>query len=217
MIHEVLPVGQLQCNCSILGDEISRQAIVVDPGDDIPKILVRLAHHQLTVASIVITHAHIDHIAGALSLQAITKAPILYNQLDLPILAMMDEQATWLGVRTPKVAPPDDDLPDGAMVTIPNLAAMVLHTPGHTPGSICLHLAAENLLLAGDTLFAGTVGRTDFPLGDARTLLTSLHERLLILPGATRVIPGHGRQTTIQAEQSTNPFCNPNIFKQIAL
>ncbi len=215
MIHEVFPVGPLQCNCSILGDETSRQAIVVDPGDDIPRIVVRLAHHQLTVASIVITHAHIDHIAGALTLQAITKAPILYNQLDLPLLAMMDGQAAWLRVPTPKVAPPDDDLPDGAVVAIPNLAATVLHTPGHTPGSICLHLPAENLLLAGDTLFAGTVGRTDLPLGDSRTLLTSLHERLLPLPGATRVIPGHGRSTTLDAERASNPFCNPDIFNQI--
>ena len=215
MIHEILAVGQLQCNCSIIGDEVTRQAIVVDPGDDIPLILSRLAHHQLTVVSVIITHAHIDHIAGALNLKEITRAPILYNQFDLPVLAMMDEQAAWLGVRTPRVAPPDDDLADGSLVTISNISATVLHTPGHTPGSICLHLAEENLLLAGDTLFAGTIGRTDFPLGDTRALLTSVHERLLPLPDATRIIPGHGRATTMRQERLSNPFCVPDIFSRL--
>ncbi len=212
MIQESFPVGLLQCTCTLLGDETSRQALVVDPGDDIPRILSRLAHHQLTVKAIVITHAHIDHIAGALTLKDITHAPILYNQLDLPILAMMGEQAAWLGVPIPKVAPPDDDLADGAYVTVPGIRATVLHTPGHTPGSICLHLPAENLLLSGDTLFAGTVGRTDFPLGDARTLLNSLHERVLPLPDHTRIVPGHGRPTTMHIERASNPFCSPDIF-----
>jgi glyoxylase-like metal-dependent hydrolase (beta-lactamase superfamily II) len=206
MIHEILPVGPLQCNCSILGDETTREAMVVDPGDDIPRILLLLARHRLTLKQIVITHAHIDHIAGAHELKRITGAPIFCNQLDLPLIDMMDKQAEWLGIPTPKVTPPDDDLADNTTVSISGISATVLHTPGHTPGSICLHLPQQNLLLAGDTLFAGTVGRTDLPGGDLRTLLTSIHERLLALPDATRVIPGHGQSTTIGTERKSNPF-----------
>src|ERR1700712_4441803 len=107
MIHEALVVGPLQCNCSILGDETSREAIVVDPGDDIPRIQAILNRHHLTVKQIIITHAHIDHIAGAQVLKRLTGAPILYNQLDLPLVKMMDIQASWLGTPTPEVAPPD--------------------------------------------------------------------------------------------------------------
>jgi hydroxyacylglutathione hydrolase len=206
MIHEILPVGPLQCNCSILGDETSREAMVIDPGDDIPRILAILARHQLTVKQIVITHAHIDHIAGAQQLKRITGAPILYNQLDLPLVRMMDEQAGWLGIATPEVLPPDADLPDDSMVSIANLRASILHTPGHTPGSLCLYLPAHHLLLAGDTLFAGSVGRTDLPGGDTQTLLRSIHQRLLTLPDTTRVVPGHGPSTLIGLERESNPF-----------
>lgn len=206
MIHETLPVGLLQCTCSILGDETTRDAIVVDPGADIPRILARLAAHHLTVRQIVITHAHIDHIAGAQELKRITGAPILYNQLDLPLVAMMDVQAGWLGIPTPEVLPPDDHLQDLRTLRVGDLSATVLHTPGHTPGSLCLHLPAENLLLAGDTLFAQSIGRTDLPGGNPKTILTSIRDRLLILPDETRVIPGHGPATTIGAEREENPW-----------
>ncbi|SNS78065.1 Glyoxylase, beta-lactamase superfamily II [Granulicella rosea] len=207
MIHEVLRVGALQCNCSILGDETSREAIVVDPGDDIPKILALLAKHRLTVRQILITHAHIDHIAGAQRLKQVTGAPIFYNQADLPLVAMMDIQAGWLGLLTPpEVLPPDADLADLQTVTIEGLSGTVHHTPGHTEGSICLHLPAHGLLIAGDTLFAGSVGRTDLPGGDMKKLLSSVHERLLTLPDDTVVIPGHGSRTTIGEEREHNPF-----------
>jgi hydroxyacylglutathione hydrolase len=213
MIHEILPVGMLQCNCSILGDEASREAIVVDPGDDIPRILAILARHKLTVKQILITHAHIDHIAGAARLKAITGAPILYNQHDLALVKIMDVQAGWLGVDTPEVAPPDDTLEDGRLISFgahvsgtPAISGTILHTPGHTPGSVCLYLPGNNLLLAGDTLFAGSVGRTDLPGGDPRTLIHSIHEKLLTLPDATAVVPGHGPSTTIGEERETNPF-----------
>ena len=129
MIHEILPVGLLQCNCSILGDETSREAIVIDPGDDITRIVALLAKHQLTVKQIIITHAHIDHIAGALRLKEITGAPILYNQLDLPLVKMMDIQAGWLGIPTPKVSAPDEDLRDGQTISIVGLTGSVIHTP----------------------------------------------------------------------------------------
>jgi hydroxyacylglutathione hydrolase len=206
MICETLPVGPLQCNCTILGDEQSREAIVVDPGDNIPGILVLLAKHTLTVKQIVITHAHIDHIAGAQQLKRITGAPILYNQHDLPLVAMMDIQAGWLNIPTPEVAPPDADLSDNQTVKIHGLTANVLHTPGHTPGSLSLYLPDQSLLLAGDTLFAGGVGRTDLPGGDSRTLIRSIQNRLLTLPDETIVIPGHGPNTSIGQERETNPF-----------
>lgn len=206
MIHESLPVGPLQCNCSVLGDENSREAIVVDPGADISRISALLQKHHLTVKQIVITHAHIDHIAGAQQLKALTGAPILYNQLDLPLVKMMDEQAGWLGVATPEVPPPDLSPADNSVVSITGLSALVLYTPGHTEGSICLHLPEHNLLLAGDTLFAGSVGRTDLPGGNTRQLLRSIQERLLPLPDKTRVLPGHGPATTIGEERQSNPF-----------
>jgi len=206
MIHEILRVGPLQCNCSILGDETSHEAMVVDPGDDIPSILKVLARHQLVVKQIVVTHAHIDHIAGAQQLKRLTGAPIFYNQLDLPLVKMMDIQASWLGIATPEVAPPDDSLEDGRKLAIAGITANVLHTPGHTEGSVCLHLPEHTLLLAGDTLFAGSVGRTDLPGGDTRTLLDSIHRCLLPLPDATIVVPGHGANTTIGAERDDNPF-----------
>ncbi len=206
MIHDVFPVGLLRCNCSILGDETSREAIVVDPGADIAAILARVAAHGLTIKQIVVTHAHIDHIAGALSLQQSTGAPVLYNQADLPLVAMMDVQAGWLGIATPEVKPPDASLEHGASVGVAGLSGTVLHTPGHTPGSLCLYLPNHDLLLAGDTLFAGSIGRTDLPGGDTATLLRSIHTHLLPLPEATRVIPGHGPATTIGAEAADNPF-----------
>ena len=206
MILETLPVGPLQCNCSILGDETSREAIVVDPGDDIPRILALLAKHNLTVKQIVITHAHIDHIAGAHRLKQLTGAPILYNQNDLPLVKMMDVQAGWLGIPTPIVSNPDDTLDDGKLVAITGLTGSILHTPGHTEGSVCLYLPDQTLLLAGDTLFAGSVGRTDLPGGNTSKLLHSIHERLLTLPDEVTVIPGHGPRTTIGSERASNPF-----------
>jgi glyoxylase-like metal-dependent hydrolase (beta-lactamase superfamily II) len=214
MIHEILAVGPLHCNCSILGDETSREAIVVDPGDDISRILALLAKHQLTVKQILVTHAHIDHIAGAQRLKQLTGAPILYNQNDLPLVQMMDIQAGWLGVPTPEVAPPDDDLTHGRVIAIganseqgqTGLTGSILHTPGHTEGSVCLYLPEQSLLIAGDTLFARSVGRTDLPGGNTRKLLHSIHDHLLSLPDATLVIPGHGDTTTIGVERVSNPF-----------
>jgi glyoxylase-like metal-dependent hydrolase (beta-lactamase superfamily II) len=214
MILETLPVGPLQCNCSILGDEISREAIVVDPGDEIPRIMALLAKHSLTVKQIIITHAHIDHIAGAARLKRLTDAPVLYNQNDLPLVRMMDVQATWLGVPTPTVESPDDTLDDGKLITIgaspeqdqKGLTGSILHTPGHTEGSVCLYLPAQTLLLAGDTLFAGSIGRTDLPGGNTKMILASIHNRLLTLPDEVNVIPGHGPRTTIGSERVSNPF-----------
>jgi hydroxyacylglutathione hydrolase len=209
MILEIFPVGPLRCNCAILGDETTREAIVVDPGDNIPQILSRLKKHDLTLRQIVITHAHIDHVGGALLLKTTTGAPVFLNQQDLPLLDAMEMQAGWLGVATPKVAPPDASADDGLVVGLNTLPGEVIHTPGHTPGSICLLFPSQNLLIAGDTLFAGSIGRTDLPGGDGRQILRSLRDRLLVLPDATRVLPGHGPQTTIGDERHSNPFLRP--------
>ena len=206
MILETFPVGILRCNCTILGDETTREAIVVDPGEDVPEILTRLAKHKLTLKQIIITHGHIDHVGGAVKLKRVTGAPIFLNQYDLPQLAMMEVQAGWLGVETPEVAPPDASADDGAKLGLPNITGEVLHTPGHTEGSICLYFAPQQLLIAGDTLFAGSIGRTDLPGGDGRKILRSIRERLLTLPDPVIVIPGHGNKTTIAEEKATNPF-----------
>ena len=206
MIHEILPVGLLQCNCSILGDETSREAIVIDPGDDIARIVALLEKHRLAVKQIIITHAHIDHIAGARRLKELTGAPILYNQLDLPQVRMMDIQASWLGIPTPKVSAPDEDMQDGKTISIIGLSGTIIHTPGHTLGSSCLYLPDQTLLIAGDTLFAGSIGRTDLPGGNTQQILKSIHDRLLPLPDGVKVIPGHGPNTTIGMEREENPF-----------
>jgi hydroxyacylglutathione hydrolase len=206
MIRKTFPVGLLGCNCSILGDESSREAIVIDPGYDIPQILSVLAQYQLTVKKILVTHAHIDHIASAQELKRITGAPILYNQADLPLVAMMDVQASWFNLAVPTVLPPDHSPADRETVSVAGIEGEVLYTPGHSEGSICLYVPAQNLLLAGDTLFAGGVGRTDFPGGSSKKLLSSIQERLLTLPDATLVVPGHGSTTTIGTEREHNPF-----------
>jgi glyoxylase-like metal-dependent hydrolase (beta-lactamase superfamily II) len=206
MIRETFPVGLLGCNCTILGDEVSHEAIVVDPGYDIPRILLLLAQHKLTVKKIFVTHAHIDHIASAQSLKEITGAPIIYNQADLPLVAIMDTQAGWLDLAVPTVLPPDHSPVDEEALDVAGIQGKVLYTPGHTEGSLCLYIPDEHLLLAGDTLFAGGVGRTDLPGGNTGKLLRSIEERLLPLPDATLVIPGHGPSTTIGTERVHNPF-----------
>jgi glyoxylase-like metal-dependent hydrolase (beta-lactamase superfamily II) len=206
MIHEILPVGALQCNCSIFGDETTRHALVIDPGDEIHRILEVLQRHSLTVTAIVITHAHIDHIGGAQKLKLATGAPVYMNLQDTELQAMLDVQATWLGMRTPEAVAIDAPLKDGDKLLIGATEVHVLHTPGHTPGSICLWMPAERKLVAGDTLFRDSIGRTDLPGGDGRQILRSIHDQLLHLPGDTEVFPGHGEPTTIAREKRSNYF-----------
>jgi len=206
MIHEILPVGPLQCNCSVIGDDVSREAIVIDPGDDIQRVLAIVAKHNLRVKQIVITHAHIDHVGGAMKLRAATGAPILLNQNDYELLKMLDVQATWIGVPSPGEVEIDQSLGESDTVQAGSLVASVLHTPGHTEGSICLYFPTEKKLIAGDTLFAGSIGRTDLPGGSYRKIIDSLHGKLLELPDDTIVVPGHGPITTIGEERQSNPF-----------
>jgi len=211
ILIETFPVGPLQCNCTILGDSTTGEAIVIDPGEEITRIYTRLAKLGLKLKQILITHAHIDHIGGALKLKRLTGAPILLNENDLPLLQMMEMQAAWLGVETPETASPDASLQDGMRVGLERLPAQVLHTPGHTQGSVCLLFAPssqmkDGLLIAGDTLFAGSIGRTDLPGGNSRQIIHSIHTKLMVLPEETHVLPGHGPATTIGEEKQRNPF-----------
>jgi glyoxylase-like metal-dependent hydrolase (beta-lactamase superfamily II) len=206
MIHEILPVGMLQCNCSIFGDETTREAMVIDPGDEVNRILEVVARHGLTVTSIVITHAHIDHIGGAQKLKAATGAPVYMNLEDSDLQEMLDVQAGWLGVRTPEAVEIDVPLKDGDRLLVGATEVRVLHTPGHTQGSVCLWLPEEKKLAAGDTLFRDGIGRTDLPGGDGRQILESIHGQLMGLPGETEVFPGHGDSTTIAREKSSNYY-----------
>jgi hydroxyacylglutathione hydrolase len=212
LLRETFPVGPLRCNCTLLANLESREAIIVDPGDEIADILARLARHHLTLKQIIVTHAHIDHIGGAAQLKHATGAPVLFHQADLPILDMLELQAGWLGIPAPEKVALDQSAKDGLSTGIPGLEAEVIHTPGHTPGSICLHFPKQELLLAGDTLFAGSVGRTDLPGGDTRALLHSLHTRVLLLPENTLVVPGHGEETILGQERETNTFLQPDMW-----
>ena len=163
MIHEILPVGPLQCNCSIIGDETTREAMVIDPGDDIAEVLSLLQKHNLQVKQIVITHAHIDHVGGAMKLRTATGAPTLINENDYALLKMLDVQAAWLGMQNPGKVEIANSLAESDKVQAGALIANVIHTPGHTEGSICLYFPDEQKLIDGDTLFAGSIDAQTSP------------------------------------------------------
>jgi len=206
MIHEILPVGVLRCNCSIFGDETSREAIVIDPGDDIEEILAIIAKHRLRVKAVVITHAHIDHIGGAQKIKAATGAPVYMNARDQELYNHLDVQAGWLGMETPERTEIEVNAREGDSLTLGEAEFQILETPGHTQGSISLLIPAENKLIAGDTLFLDSIGRTDLPGGNPRQILRSIHDKLLPLDDRVVVIPGHGPNTTIGRERQRNPF-----------
>ena len=206
MIHEIIPVGPLQCNCSIFGDETTREAIVIDPGDQIEDILAILAKHALKVTAIIITHAHIDHIGGAAKLKAATGAPVHMNANDQHLYDQIDVQAGWLGMELPERTEIDVDAREGNKLMLADAEFHILHTPGHTQGSTSVWIPAENKLIAGDTLFRDSIGRTDLPGGDGRQILRSIHDKLLPLPDTAVVVCGHGPNTTIGRERERNPF-----------
>jgi hydroxyacylglutathione hydrolase len=228
LIHEVIPVGLLLCNCSILGDADTREAIVVDPGDDTERILELLRRHDLKVRAILSTHTHIDHVGGLAQLHRATSAPVMIHEADLDLYRHLDEQAQWLGVPTPSKMKISDFVREGDSVRWGGFAAGILHTPGHTPGSISLLVGADAAasageatakasenpkhthtlarLLAGDTLFRGSIGRTDLWGGSFPQILDSIRAKLLTLPDDVVVYPGHGELTTIGFERANNPF-----------
>lgn len=209
VIVESFPVGLLQCNCTVLGDPATREAIVVDPGDELERVLEALARHGLTCTVIANTHTHIDHVGANAELKQRTGARLMLHEADLPLYDRLATQAAWMGgmVREPVRAAVDEHLHQGDRVAAGAVSADVLHTPGHTPGSLCFFVAgAAPLLLSGDTLFAGSIGRTDLPGGDPIREIASIRERLFALPDATRVIPGHGPETRIGDERRSNPF-----------
>jgi len=217
LIHEVLPVGLLQCNCSILGDAETGDAIVVDPGDEVDRILEIIRRHKLKVRAIVSTHTHIDHVGGLAGLHRATGAPVLIHDADMGLYRSLYMQAQWLGIRTPETVQIRDFVKEGDTLRWGSFLARVLHTPGHTPGSISLVVEREEepssqphkhgrRLIAGDTLFQGSIVRTDLPGGSFPEIVRSIHEKLLILPDDVLVIPGHGESTTIGDEREHNPF-----------
>jgi hydroxyacylglutathione hydrolase len=207
MIHEILPVGMLSCNCSIFGDETGGEAIVVDPGDDIAAIVAVLERHNLRVKAIVITHAHIDHIGGAAKLKALTGAPVHMSARDQELYDALEMQAGWLGMaQAPEQTEIDTAARDGDTLRLGQTDFHVLHTPGHTQGSLCLWIPAERKLIAGDTLFRDSIGRTDLPGGDGKQILRSIKDKLYPLPDDTQVTPGHGPGTTLGREKEQNYF-----------
>jgi hydroxyacylglutathione hydrolase len=214
IIHEILPVGLLQCNCSIVGDPKTREAIVVDPGDEVDRILAIIEQHGLKVRAIVITHAHIDHVGGLQKMHEATGAPVLMHPDDLELYSGLEAQAAWIGMRAPSKIEIDALLREGDTVRWGPFQAHVLHTPGHSRGSVCLYLPANftpqpdqpGRLFAGDTLFAGSIGRTDLWGGSLDQILRSIRSKLLVLPDETLVYPGHGPATTIGREREANPF-----------
>jgi hydroxyacylglutathione hydrolase len=207
MIHEIIPVGVLACNCSIVGDETTGEAVVIDPGDDIEQVRAILSRHNMRVKYIVATHAHIDHVGGIEKLKHATGGTVLMHERDLPLYQNLSIQAAWLGVRPPEVVEVDQFLKEGDALRWGSLALEVLHTPGHSPGSLSLHLPGENSrIFSGDTLFQGSIGRTDLWGGSFDEILRSIHNQLLIFPDQTPVFPGHGAPTTIGEERASNPF-----------
>lgn len=215
MIHEILPVGWLHCNCHIVGDPVTREAMVIDPGDDTEKILDVIARHKLTVEAILITHAHIDHVGGLRELHDTTQAPVLMHPDDLELYGILDQQAAMIGMRMPAAVRVDGALREGDSVRWGPYQVRVIHTPGHTRGSVSLYMPSDSStgitapagkLFAGDTLFAGSIGRTDLWGGSFEAIIHSIRSKLLILPEDTVVFPGHGPATTIGEERESNPF-----------
>ncbi len=204
MIIRKLTVGPIMANCFIVGCEETRQAAVIDPGDEVDRILMALAKDQLTVAVIINTHGHFDHVGGNARLKQATGAPLLIHRLDAPMLDQLSAAASQWGMTAENSPPPDRTIDEGDTVPFGNLAFSVIHTPGHTPGGVSLH--TDGSVFVGDTLFAGSIGRTDFPGGDYATLIAAIQNKLFTLGDDVTVYTGHGPETTIGVEKRTNPF-----------
>ena len=198
------PNGVFAENCYLLADPEAREAVMIDPGEEAEALLPRLGAEGWNLQAIWLTHAHIDHVAGVAAVKAATGVPILLHPKDRPLYDHAEEQGRMFGVRIPQPPPPDAELAEGQTLSVGGCRFEVLHTPGHSPGSVSF--IGHGIALSGDVLFAGSVGRTDLPGGDTRTLLESIRKKLYRLPNETRVLSGHGPETTIGEEKLTNPF-----------
>lgn len=208
MLIETFAVGPLRCSCSILVDPASKSALVIDPGGDFHAIRARLQKAGATVAAILHTHTHIDHVGATAEVQRWTGAPARIHEADRFLYDLLPVQAAMLGVGLPETCDLVGDLVDQGTVSAGAIEVSVLHTPGHTPGSVCFltKLGEGSVVFAGDTLFRRGIGRTDLWGGDSDQILRSLRQRLLRLDDTTTVIPGHGATTTIGEERRGNPF-----------
>jgi glyoxylase-like metal-dependent hydrolase (beta-lactamase superfamily II) len=205
VVFDHLVVGPLQCNCYIVGDPETREAIVIDPGDDADKLATSLAEKDLTVTAIVATHAHFDHIVAAERLRVLTGAPFYLHAEDKPLLSWMQESGRlFLGRDLPPPPEVDTEAREGDRLIAGAVGLEVIHTPGHSPGSISL--IGDGAVFSGDTLFAGSIGRTDLPGGDTQALLDAVKDKLFRLDDELPVYPGHGPATTLGHERETNPF-----------
>ena len=204
MIIKQLTVGPIMANCFILGCEETREAAVIDPGDEADRILMALAQDQLKATHIINTHGHFDHVGANRRMKEVTDAEILIHPLDAPMLARLADSAAAWGMAAENSPPPDRTVEDGDTIAVGSLTLSVFHTPGHTPGGISLYTG--NSVFVGDTLFAGSIGRTDFPGGDFGTLIASIRQKLFTLPDDVTVYAGHMGTTTIGQEKRTNPF-----------
>jgi len=206
---ETFPVGMLECNCSILVDEETREAVVIDPGDDAERVLRALEGARAKAVALLHTHAHFDHIGATRAVSDATGAPILLHPGDRPLYDALPDQAAFFGLTAGAPKAVDAPLADGETIRFGRFALRAIHTPGHTPGSTCFELAGDSkdgILFSGDTLFRRSIGRTDLWGGDTDAILASIRGKLFRLPGDTPVVCGHGPDTTIEEEKRLNPF-----------
>jgi glyoxylase-like metal-dependent hydrolase (beta-lactamase superfamily II) len=204
VIIKEMAVGPIMANCFIVGCDETKDAVVIDPGDDTDRILLALSDLALKVRYIINTHGHFDHVGGNRKMKAATGADILIHPLDAHMLGSLSSTAAAWGLSTDDSPPPDRTVEDGDRIDFGNLTLTVIHTPGHSPGGISLYTSGN--VFVGDTLFAGSIGRTDFPGGDYGTLISSIQRKLLVLGDDVRVFTGHGPATTIGREKQFNPF-----------
>ncbi len=206
MIFETIVVGHLAVNCFILGCETTREAVIVDPGADAQRVLDAVKKLDLKVRYVINTHGHFDHVGGNSKVVAATGAPLLVHEADIPFLSRASDVAVMYGLQAENSPAPAEFLKEGMTISFGTCSIKVLHTPGHTPGGCCLYLESEGKVITGDTLFADSVGRTDFPGSSHEALITGIREKLLVLPDETAVYPGHGPATTIGHERRHNEY-----------